>query len=313
MKNEHPAMFSSIAMKTKNAPSAAPAASSASKAPGTSGRADPLAAKLDSLGPSERRLARLIAFFPPEGAENFVLRHLWTDYLEEPTVDGEKATFDAAFRRLVRIGAAEVDDTGERIRATPAARRILLADSDGSLREEVAEASDFLAAWLGFTPFGHARLRRFAETSLLGRELAKETGRLDQIRAERVQNVRTQTLEAARAAAAGFRPDGRHSPLVWAEFLEQGDDVVFPGGNDPHWVRANLRRFLRRHWVYAFQNRGSGPLVDGLFDDAIPSWNFFDRLVTLQNGAASAERLFADRPEWRAEAEELLRRTAEAD
>ena len=205
----------------------------------------------------------------------------------------------------------KADETGERIRATSPDRRILLADPDGSLREEAAEASDFLAAWLGFTPFGHDRLRRFAETSLLGRELAKETGRLDQIRAERVRNVRSLTLEAARAAAAGFRPDGRHSPLVWAEFLEQGDDVVFPGGNDPHWVRANLRRFLRRHGVYAFQNRGTGPLVDGLFDDAIPSWNFFDRLVVLQNGAASVERLFADRPEWRAEAEEILRRMAD--
>ena len=226
---------------------------------------------------------------------------------------GGKKTFDAAFRRLVRAGAAEADETEERIRATPAARRLLRADSGGSPRKEADGASDFLAAWLGFTPFGHARLRRFAETSLLGRELAKETGHLDQIRAGRVRNVRNLTLKAARESAAGFRPDGRHSPLVWAEFLEQGDDVVFPGGNDPHWVRANLRRFLRRHWVYAFQNRGSGPLVDGLFDDAIRSWNFFDRLVALQNGAASVERLFADRPEWRAEAEEILRRLEDCD
>ena len=313
MKPERPDMISSIAMKTKNAPSVASAASSARKAPPTPDRTDPLAAKLDSLEPSERRLARLIAFFPPEGAENFVLRHLWTDYLEEPAVNGGIGTFDTAFRQLVRIGAAEVDETGERLRATPTARRLLRADSDGSLRAEAAEASDFLAAWLGFTPFGHDRLRRFAETSLLGRELAKETGRLDQIRSGRVRKVRTLTLEAAQAAAAGFRPDGRHSPLVWAEFLEQEDAVVFPGGNDPYWVRANLRRFLRRHWVYAFQNRGSGPLVDELFDDAIRSWNFFDRLVVLQNGAALAERLFADRPEWRTEAEEILRRTAESD
>ena len=304
---------SSIAMKTKNPIPAASAASSARKAPATPDRTDSLAAKLDSLEPSERRLARLVAFFPPAGAEKFVFRHLWTDYLEEPAASGGKETFDAVFRRLVRIGAVEIDETGERVRVTPAARRILLSDPDGSLREEAAEASDFLAAWLGFTPFGHARLRRFAETSLLGRELAKETGRIDQIRAERVQNVRTQTFEAAREAAAGFRPDGRHSPLVWAEFLEQGDDVVFPGGNDPHWVRANLRRFLRRHWVYAFLNRGYGPLVDGLFDDAIQGWNFFDRLVALQNGAASAERLFADRPEWREETEEILRRMAESD
>ena len=296
-------MTSSIAMKAE------PIAPASARA--DSNRGASIAARLDSLEPSERRLARLIAFFPPEGAENFVLRHLWTDYLEEPAVDGGKATFDAAFRRLVRIGAVEADETGERIRATSPDRRILLSDPDGSLREEAAEASDFLAAWLGFTPFGHDRLRRFAETSLLGRELAKETGRLDQIRAERVRNVRSLTLEAARAAAAGFRPDGRHSPLVWAEFLEQGDDTVFPDGNDPHWVRANLRRFLRRHGVYAFQNRGTGPLVDGLFDDAIPSWNFFDRLVVLQNGAASVERLFADRPEWRAEAEEILRRMAD--
>ena len=295
----------------KTSQSAASAASSDRKAPATPDRNDSLAAKLDSLEPSERRLARLIAFFPPEGAEKFVLRHLWTDYLEEPAVDGGKETLDAGFRRLVRIGAVEVDETGERVRATPAARRILLSDPDGSLREEAAEASDFLAAWLGFTPFGHDRLRRFAETSLLGRELAKETGRLDRIRAERVRKARAQTLEAARNAAAGFRPDGRHSPLVWAEFLEQEDDVVFPDGNDPYWVRANLRRFLRRHWVYAFQNRGSGPLVDGLFDDAIPSWNFFDRLISLQNGAASTERLFADRPEWWAEAEEILRRVAD--
>ena len=304
-------MSSSIAMKTKNPIPAASAASSARKAPATPDRTNSLAAKLDSLEPSERRLARLIAFFPPQGAEKFVLQHLWTDYLEEPAVDGGKETFDAAFRRLVRIGAVEVDETGERIRATPAARRILLSDPDGTLREEAAEASDFLAAWLGFTPFGHDRLRRFAETSLLGRELAKETGRLDQIRAERVRTIRTLTLKAAQAAAAGFRPDGRHSPLVWAEFLEQEDDMVFPGGNDPHWVRANLRRFLRRHWVYAFQNRGSGPLVDGLFNGAIPSWNFFDRLVALQNGAASAERLFADRPDWRTEAEEILQRMAD--
>ena len=72
--------------------------------------------------------------------------------------------------------------------------------------------------------------------------------------------------------------------------------MVFPDGNDPYWVRANLRRFLRRHGVYAFQNRGTGPLVDGLFDDAIPSGNFFDRLVVLRSGAAPAERLFAARP-----------------
>ena len=278
-----------------------------------SDRGSSLTAKLASLELSERRLARLIAFFPPEGAEKFVFRHLWTDYLEEPAVSGGKETFDVAFRRLVRAGAAETDETGERIRATPAARRLLRTDPDGSIREESTEASDFLAAWLGFTPFGRDRLRRFAETSLLGRELAKETGRLDQIRTGRVRNVRNLTPEAARATAAGFRPDGRHSPLVWAEFLEQEDDAVFPGGNDPYWVRTNLRRFLRRHWVYAFQNRGSGPLVDGLFDDAIRSWNFFDRLVALQNGAAPAERLFADRPAWRAEAEEILRRLEDLD
>ena len=62
------AMSPSIAMKTKNPIPAASAASSARKAPATPDRTDPLAAKLDSLEPSERALARLVAFFPPEGA-----------------------------------------------------------------------------------------------------------------------------------------------------------------------------------------------------------------------------------------------------
>ena len=52
----------------KTSQSAASAASSDRKAPATPDRTDPLAAKLDSLEPSERALARLVAFFPPEGA-----------------------------------------------------------------------------------------------------------------------------------------------------------------------------------------------------------------------------------------------------
>lgn len=297
----------------KTTQSAASAASSARMTPATTEQADPLVAKLASLEPSERRLARLASLFPPEGTETFVIRRLWTDYLQQPAIEDGKETFDVALRKLVRLGVLSADETGERIRVTPNACRILQADPDGTLPDEIELVSDFLAAWLGFTPFTHARLRDFAESSLLGHELAKEVRKFNQKRSERVQRILDKTPDAAMAEAGGFRPDGRHSPLIWAEFLERGDGIVFPDGDDPHWVRVNLRRFLRRHWVYAFLNRGYGPLVDGLFDDAIQSWNFFDRLVALQNGAASAERLFADRPEWRQETEEILRRMAESD
>ena len=271
-----------------------------------------LAEKLDSLDASERKLAWIASLLPPEGAEKFVLRHLWTDYLQTPAVSKGKETFDIALRKLVRLGVLSDDDTGERIRATPDDRRLLQADPDGTLPGEINLVSDFLAAWLGFTPFTHARLRDFAKTSLLGHELAKEVRKFNQKRSERVRKLVGKPLDAAMAETGRFRPDGRHSPLIWAEFLERGDGIVFPGGDDPYFVRANLRRFLRRHWVYAFLNRGYGPMVNALFNDVIDVWNFFDRLVALQLRAAPAERLFAGQPEWRQEAEGILRRMEDA-
>ena len=289
-------------------------------------------------------LARLISLFPEEGVDKWVLRHLWTDcprfpdaiarvldvfrgeaavgflrkywtdhpLLPECADRGGFAGFRSALGELSRQHAVFLEKDGNFVRMDGNTRSAVWKEmgQDGPYLADTV--SDFLAAWLGFTPFTHARLRDFAKTSLLGHDLAKEVRRFNQKRSERVRKLVGKPLDAAMAETGGFRPDGRNSPLIWAEFLERVDDIVFPGGDDPYFVRGNLRRFLRRHWVYAFLNRGYGPLVNGLFDNEIDHWNFFDRLVALQLRAAPAERLFAGQPEWRQEAEEILRRMEDA-
>ena len=294
-----------------------------------------------------KTLARLISLFPEEGVDKWVLQHLWTDcprypdeiaraltvftgnaatpFLREYWTDhpllpecadrGGLAGFRSALSELARQNVIRLEKGGSFVRMDGNTRSALWKEMGQDGQYLAATVSDFLAAWLGFSPFPHEvhRLRHFAETSLLGRGLAKEIDRFNRIRSNRIRRLRFQSIETAMANVANFHPDGRHSPLVWAEFLERGDRVVFPNGLDPFWVRLSLRRFLRYHWVYAFQNRGHGPMVNALFDDVIGNWNFFDCLVSLRNHAAPADRILSAHPEWREEIEDIFKAEQESE
>lgn len=292
-------------------------------------------------------LARLISLFPEEGVGKWVLQHLWTDCPRFPdaiaraldVLRGEEATvflrehwtdhpllpecadrgglagFRSALNELTRQKVILLEKGGNFVRMDGNTRSSVWKEM-GQDGEYLADTvSDFIAAWLGFTPFPHDqhRLRHFAATCPLGLGLVKAIDRFNRVRSNRIRRLRFQSIETAMAAVANYHPDGRNSLLVWAEFLERGDKAVFPDGLDPFWVRLNLRRFLRCHWVYAFQNRGHGPMVNALFDDVIGDWNFFDCLVSLRNHAAPADRILAAHPEWRKEIEDILKTEQETE
>ena len=220
-----------------------------------------LAPTLGSLRDNERRLARIVSMFPADGVEMFVLRRVWTDYMGILAEIDDRDSFRAAIERLARFHVVSIDRMNETVRMHRFTRRVLQEDM-GSEKQLIADkVSDFVVAWLGFTPFGHGRLRRFAETSLLGRRLLEE-----------VEQAKSGNQWTPLRKAFGF-VDGSwgYSPFK---------DVVEKEGMD-----GIARQLDRRHWVYAYIFRANNPEVEAFFAGSESKWNSIDRLVVLSSVA----------------------------
>ena len=220
-----------------------------------------LAPTLDLLRGNERRLARIVSMFPADGVETFVLRRVWIDFMGIPSEIDDRDSFRAAIERLARFHVVSIDRMNETVRMHRFTQRVLQEDMGAEKQTEADKISDFLAAWLGFTPFGHDRLRRFAETSLLGRRLLEE-----------VEQAESGNKWTPLRKAFGF-VDG-----FWG--YHPFKDAVEKEG-----IAGIARQFDRRHWVYAYVLRDNDPEVEAFFAGSETKWNSIDRLVVLASVA----------------------------
>lgn len=216
---------------------------------------------LDLLQDDERRLARIVSMFPADGVETFVLQRVWTDFMRIPSEIDDRDSFRAAIERLARFHVVSIDRMNETVRMHRFTQRVLQEDMGAEKQTEADKISDFLAAWLGFTPFGHDRLRRFAETSLLGRRLLEE-----------VEQAESGNKWTPLRKAFGF-VDG-----FWG--YHPFKDAVEKEG-----IAGIARQFDRRHWVYAYIFRENDPEVEVFFTGSETKWNSIDRLVVLASVA----------------------------
>ena len=262
---------------------------------------------LDSLHDNERRLARIVSMFPADGVELFVLRRVWTDYMGIPVEIDDRDSFRAAVERLARFHVVSIDRMNETVRMHRFTRRVLQEDMGDEKQAESDKVSDFLAAWLGFTPFDHERLRQFAENSLLGQSLLKEADKLQKAndaRARGMTQLCQQDAESAFIQSQLYYPTDDAPPLEWAQFLEYDEDWVFgrdhKGGKkafDPVFQKGMEQvfnrlktKFRRPHWCYAYLNLVSGSrYLNAMLGPKSGYWNFFDYLIAVSNGSYSHE------------------------
>lgn len=220
-----------------------------------------LAPTLDLLRDNERRLARIVSMFPADGVETFVLRRVWIDFMGVPSEIDDRDSFRAAIERLARFHVVSIDRINETIRMHRFTQRVLQEDMGAEKQSEADKVGDFLAAWLGFTPFGHDRLRRFAETSLLGRRLLEE-----------VEQAKSGNQWTPLRKAFGFVDGSWGYPPFKNAVEKEGMDGI-------------ARQLDRRHWVYAYVFRENDPEVEAFFTGSEMKWNSIDRLVVLASVA----------------------------
>ncbi len=259
---------------------------------------------LDLLQDDERRLARIVSMFPADNVELFVLRRIWTDFMEIPAEFDDRDSFRVAIERLARFHVVSIDRMNETARMHRFTQRVLQEDMGAEKQTEADKISDFLAAWLGFTPFGHDRLRQFAENSILGQSLLKEVEALrkaNDVRARGMIQLCQQDPESARIQSRLYYPTDDAPPLELAQFLENDENLVF--GRDykvrneafDHVFLKGIEqvfnhlktKFRRPHWCYAYQNRGCGRYLDAMLGPKSGYWNFFDYLIAVSNGSYS--------------------------